>query len=68
MWDLYNHVTEALKSAPVLTHIDDHIRLHDFMLEMAGVEEPIGFPNLEPTPAIEVNVSEKDHYLQDLFL
>lgn len=60
MWDLYNHVTEALKSSPVMTHIDNHIRLHDFMLEMAGVVQPIGFPNLEREPVAEINVLEPE--------
>jgi len=35
IWDLYNNVTEALKTSHVLTHIEDHIKLHDFMTTIA---------------------------------
>jgi hypothetical protein len=41
LWDLYNNVTESLKSSYVMNHIDDHIRLHDFMLEIAGVTDAV---------------------------
>jgi hypothetical protein len=50
MWDLYNNVTESLKSSYVMNHIDDHIRMHDFMMEIAGisqstaVEAPVNVP------------------------
>jgi len=39
LWDLYNNVTESLKSTYVMNHIDNHIRLHDFMSEVAGIRQ-----------------------------
>jgi len=36
LWDLYNNVTESLKRSHPLTHINDHIKLHDFMADVAG--------------------------------
>jgi hypothetical protein len=49
LWDLYNNVTQSLKSSHPLSHIEDHIKLHRFMTSVAGisVETP------EPAP-IEV--------------
>lgn len=37
LWDLYNHVTVALKTSPARRYIEDHIRLHDFMSDIAGI-------------------------------
>lgn len=37
LWDLYNHVTVALKTSPARTYVEDHIRLHDFMTGIAGI-------------------------------
>lgn len=39
LWDLYNNVTESLKSSHPLTHIEDHIKLHKFMTQVAGIED-----------------------------
>lgn len=37
LWDLYNNVTESLKSSHPLNHIEDHIKLHEFMCGVAGI-------------------------------
>jgi hypothetical protein len=37
LWDLYNNVTESFKSSHPLRHIDDHMRLHQFMTGVAGI-------------------------------
>lgn len=50
LWDLYNNVTESLKSSHPLTHIEDHIKLHRFMCGIAGIE--VG--ETEPETPIEV--------------
>jgi hypothetical protein len=43
LWDLYNNVTESLKSSHPLSHIEDHIKLHRFMCGVAGIlPEEIG--------------------------
>lgn len=34
IWDLYNHTTEALKTAHPSTIMKDHIKVHNFMLEL----------------------------------
>lgn len=47
LWDLYNHITVALKTSHVTNYVDDHIRLHDFMSGIAGISH-----NLEQTPLI----------------
>jgi hypothetical protein len=53
VWDLYNNITESLKDSHPIRHIEDHIKLHDFMTEVAGinvqfeeslVDEPINNP------------------------
>ena len=41
VWDLYNNVTESLKDSHPIRHIEDHIKVHDFMTDIAGI-------NLEP--------------------
>jgi len=37
LWDLYNNVTESLKTSHTLNHIKDHIALHKFMCDVAGI-------------------------------
>lgn len=37
LWDLYNNVTQSLKSSHPLTHIEDHIKVHKFMASIAGI-------------------------------
>ena len=37
VWDLYNNVTVALKKSHPLRYVEDHIRLHDFMSDIAGI-------------------------------
>jgi len=37
LWDLYNNVTVALKKSYPLRYVEDHIRLHDFMSDIAGI-------------------------------
>lgn len=37
VWDLYNNVTVALKKSYPLRYVEDHIRLHDFMSDIAGI-------------------------------
>lgn len=37
LWDLYNNVTVALKKSHPLRYVEDHIRLHDFMSDIAGI-------------------------------
>ena len=37
LWDLYNNVTESLKSSHPLNHIENHMKLHDFMTDVAGI-------------------------------
>jgi hypothetical protein len=37
LWDLYNNVTESLKSSNPLSHIEDHMKLHEFMCGVAGI-------------------------------
>jgi len=37
LWDLYNNVTESLKASHPLNHIEDHIKLHEFMCGVAGI-------------------------------
>lgn len=39
LWDLYNNVTESLKRSHPYTHIEDHIKLHGFMRNFAGIVE-----------------------------
>ena len=39
-WSLYNNVTEALKKSHPIDIIRDHIKLHGFMKEMTGMNEP----------------------------
>lgn len=34
VWDLYNHTTEALKTSHPSTIMKDHIKVHNFMLEL----------------------------------
>jgi len=41
LWDLYNNVTESLKSSHPLNHIENHMRLHDFMTDVAGISADI---------------------------
>ena len=55
LWDLYNNVTESLKSSHPLNHIENHMKLHDFMTGVAGitadvetVEEPVGLEAYPP--------------------
>jgi hypothetical protein len=38
-WDLYNNVTEALKTSHPTNVIDDHVNLHRFMRSVVGIEE-----------------------------
>lgn len=38
LWDLYNNVTESLKQSHPLNHIEDHIRLHNFMMSVVNTE------------------------------
>jgi hypothetical protein len=35
LWDLYNHTTEALKRSHPSHAMQDHIRVHDFIMELA---------------------------------
>ena len=43
IWDLYNNVTESLKDSHPIRHIEDHVSVHSFMTEMAGINiEPDG--------------------------
>lgn len=37
LWDLYNNVTESFKSSHPLNHIEDHVKLHKFMSNIAGI-------------------------------
>lgn len=37
LWDLYNNVTESLKRSHPMTHIEDHIHLHNFMCDIANI-------------------------------
>ncbi|KKM23614.1 hypothetical protein LCGC14_1613430 [marine sediment metagenome] len=37
LWDLYNNVTESFKTSHPLSHIEDHIKLHSFMIDVAGI-------------------------------
>jgi len=37
LWDLYNNVTESLKTSHPLNHIEDHQNLHKFMCDVAGI-------------------------------
>jgi len=37
IWDLYNNVTVALKKSYPFRYVEDHIRLHDFMSDIAGI-------------------------------
>jgi hypothetical protein len=37
VWDLYNNITESLKDSHPIRHIEDHIKLHDFMTGVAGI-------------------------------
>ena len=37
LWDLYNNVTQALKTSHPLNHIENHIALHEFMCGVAGI-------------------------------
>jgi hypothetical protein len=37
LWDLYNNVTESFKSSHPLHHIEDHMKLHQFMTGVAGI-------------------------------
>lgn len=39
VWDLYNNVTESLKRSHPFNHIENHVRLHKFMSEVAGINE-----------------------------
>ena len=48
LWDLYNNVTESLKSSHPLSHIESHIKLHDFMTDVAGIE------HVDPNAPIEI--------------
>ena len=55
LWDLYNNVTESFKSSHPLNHIEDHMNLHKFMCDVAGitadvetVEEPVGLEAYPP--------------------
>ena len=36
-WSLYNNVTQALKKSHPLDVIQDHIKVHSFMKEIAGI-------------------------------
>lgn len=47
LWDTYNNVTEALKTSHPLHHIEDHIRLHDFMRGVAGINREISEAAIE---------------------
>jgi hypothetical protein len=38
LWDLYNNITESLKRSHPFNHIENHIKLHKFMSEVAGIE------------------------------
>ena len=50
-WSLYNNVTESLKKSHPIDIIQDHIKLHGFMKEMTGMNEPETEPaNAEPSP------------------
>ena len=37
VWDLYNNVTVALKKSYPFRYVEDHIKLHDFMSDIAGI-------------------------------
>lgn len=39
LWDLYNNVTESLKRSHPFSHIENHVRLHKFMSQIAGIDE-----------------------------
>lgn len=42
VWDLYNHVTVALKKSHPLRYVEDHIKLHSFMTEdIVGIQREI---------------------------
>ena len=47
LWDTYNNVTEALKTSHPLRHIEDHIKLHDFMRGVAGINREISETRVE---------------------
>ena len=53
LWDLYNNVTESLKSSYMVNHLDDHIRLHDFILEVAGVTDAVVVETPAPVAVLE---------------
>jgi hypothetical protein len=56
LWDLYNNVTEALKSSPPMRHISDHVHLHTFMAQVAGIV-PRPVPIVVAMPALEPEVT-----------
>lgn len=68
LWSLYNNVTEALKTSHPMRLIDDHIRLHDFMSNIAGIrserhvvqeEQPVIQVMETMDQAIEINNSSE---------
>ena len=49
-WSLYNNVTESLKRSHPIDIIQDHIKLHSFVKEITGMNEPEAEPaNAEPS-------------------
>jgi len=53
LWDLYNNVTESLKSSHPLNHIENHMRLHDFMTDVAGIAPEEAVEAADAIPADE---------------
>lgn len=51
LWDLYNNVTESLKTSHPFTHIEDHQALHTFMRRVAGIEN-LQTVEVEPTEGV----------------
>lgn len=56
VWDLYNHVTVALKKSHPMRYVEDHIKLHDFMSDVAGINHaPLSAEAVELIEEIDVS-------------
>lgn len=53
LWDLYNNVTQALKESHPSRHIEDHIKLHSFMTDIAGTKRVLEEAMIETEETIE---------------
>lgn len=52
LWSLYNNITESLKTSHPIRLMNDHIRLHDFMSNIAGIRSERHV--IEEQPVIQV--------------